>query len=85
MRLSNNAAVRVDQVRDFDVLHAGEGVDVAGTPAVDAGHAQADTVVGPDDLPDALVPEMANAAAIPPAAVCCRNARRVCRDMDDSL
>ena len=41
--------------------------------------------LAPMILPEAFVPAMAKVAAIPPAAACCRNARRVCRDMGDSL
>src|SRR5207248_8269927 len=39
-------AVRVDQISDLAVLHLGELIDVRAAAAVDAGHADADHVVG---------------------------------------
>ena len=85
VRLVVGAAVGIDQVGDLDVLHVGERVDVAGAAAVDAGHAQANPVVGPEDLARGIGAGNGKVAAIPPAAACFRNVRRVCRDMEDSL
>src|SRR5262249_17956822 len=39
-----------------DVLHGGEGADVGAAPAVEAGHGDADGVVGPEHLAGRLGP-----------------------------
>src|SRR5262249_41928365 len=44
------ARVGVDQIYHPDVLHAGEGVDVGAAAAVQAGDADAQRLVGADDL-----------------------------------
>src|SRR5262249_8555792 len=54
--LPERPRVRVDQADDLDVLHGGEGADVGAAPAVEAGHGDADGVVGAEHLAGRLRP-----------------------------